>query len=274
MHFHGQLIGLVVAESARIAKIGASLVEVKYEELKSLLTIEDAIEADSFYDLYEKNVCKGTFDASTFVVDERISDDLILEGCFKMGGQEHFYMETMSCLVLPKSESNEIEIHASTQCPTDVQEHVANALGVASNRIVVKCKRIGGGFGGKDTRPSVSIVPASVAAHKLGKPVRFVLERDVDMVMTGKRHPFQGDYKVRVSKEGMFKAYDLRLISNGGHSLDLSIPIMERAALHADNVYEFPNLRVRGKIAKTNVASNTAYISSLFIIDFFSTAGI
>lgn len=257
VHFYGQLIGLVVAESPVVAKIGASLVEIKYEELKPLLTIEEAIAANSFYDFYEKKLCKGTFDSSTFDVTN--SDDLVLDGCFKLGGQEHFYLETISCLVIPKRESNEIEIHATTQNPTEIQHYVAKALGVSSNRVVVKCKRIGGGFGGKETRPTLSIIPATVAANKLGKPVRMVLERDVDMIMTGKRHPFQGNYKVRVSKDGIFKAYDLTLINNGGHSLDLSIGIMERAALHADNVYHFPNMRVRGRIAKTNIASNTAY---------------
>lgn len=256
VHFHGQLIGLVIGESVEIAKIGASLVEIKYEELKPVLTIEDAIEANSFFDSYERNISKGTFDASTFDVNS--NDDLVVEGCFKMGGQEHFYLETFSCLIIPKRESNEIEIHASTQNPNEMQAFVASALGVASNRIVVKCKRIGGGFGGKVTRTGLSIVPAAVAANKLGKPVRFVLERDADMVMTGKRHPFQANYRVRVSKEGMFRAYELTLISNGGHSLDSSTGVTNRAVAHADNAYNFVNMRVKGRIAKTNTASNTA----------------
>jgi xanthine dehydrogenase/oxidase len=193
----------------------------------------------------------------TFKINDQ-EGDLVHEGTFEMNGQEHFYLETFSCLVVPKRESNELEIHSTTQHTADVQKFAAQVLGIPNNRVVSKCKRIGGGFGGKETRVCAIAVPCVVAANKLNRPVRCVLDRDVDMVISGKRHPFKSWYKVRVSKEGFFKAYDLKMIINGGHSLDMSVGVIDRAITHSDNVYRFPNMHVSGRIAKTNIASNTA----------------
>ena len=254
--FHGQLIGLIVAETPSLAKLAASLVEVKYEDLKPIITIEEAIEANSFYD-YTRTVTNGTIDENTFKVSSP-SDDLVFEGSFELGGQEHFYLETYSCLIIPKRESNEIEINSCNQHPDAIQDCASEALGIPKNRIIARCKRIGGGFGGKETRTSLITIPCAVAANKLNRPIRCVLERDTDMIMSGKRHPFKAYYKVRVSKDGMLKAYDVTLISNGGHSYDLSIGVLDRAINQIDNIYKFPNIRVVGKIAKTNIASNTA----------------
>lgn len=254
--FYGQLIGLVVADDPSLAKLAANLVEVKYEELKPIITIDDAIKANSFYD-YTIKITKGTVNEETFKV-EATNDDLVVDGTIEVGGQEHFYLETFNCLVIPKRDSNEIEIFASNQDPTELQQCVSNALGIPSNRIEAKCKRIGGGFGGKCTRICLISVPCALAAKKLKKPVRCVLERDADMIMSGKRHPFKAFYKLRLSKDGLFKAFDLTLIANAGHSYDKSIGVIDRAVYHSDNVYHFPNINVVGKLAKTNVASNTA----------------
>ena len=183
---------------------------------------------------------------------------MIHEGTFELGAQEHFYLETLGCLVIPKRESDEIEIISTTQDPSGTQETVSKILGIPRNRIVSKCKRLGGGFGGKETRINSINLPCVIAARKLNKPIRCILDRNIDMMITGKRHPFRGDYKCRVSRDGMFKACEMTLINNGGHSMDMSAEVLIRAMKHADNVYNFPNFRVSGRIAKTNVASNTA----------------
>ena len=255
--FHGQLIGLVIAENRDLAKLGANLIDIEYEELNAVITINDAIESNSFYD-FSRTLTKGTLDEEAFKISDQSEGDLLHEGTFEMNGQEHFYMETFSCLVVPKRESNELEIHSTTQHLVEIQKYAAQVLGISNNRIVSKCKRIGGSFGGKETRICMIAIPCVVAANKVNRPVRCVLDRDVDMIISGKRHPFKSWYKVRVTREGIFKAYDLKMMINGGHSLDLSIGVIERAVSHSDNVYEFPNMRVSGRIAKTNIASNTA----------------
>ena len=254
--YHGQLIGLVVAENVSLAKLGANLIDVKYQELEAIITIDDAIKANSFHS-ETKTFSKGTINEDTFRINAD-NDDLIHEGTFHIGGQEHFYLETHSCLVIPQRESNEIEIYVTTQNPEDSQHNAAEALGVDKNRITVRCKRLGGGFGGKETRvPSIAI-PCAVAANKLNKPVRCVFDRDVDIAISGKRHPFKASYKCRVSRQGLVKAYDLDLVCNGGYSLDVSQWVVNQAMIHADCAYNFPNIRSTGKIAKTNTTSNTS----------------
>ena len=255
VNFVGQLIGLIIADSKSLARKAASLVHIDYEPLKSVLTIEDAIENNSFYE-FHKTITKGDFDSDTFKVDN--DDELVFEGTCRIGGQEHFYLETHGCLAIPKNEDNEMEIYSSTQSPTEVQKEVAEALQIPSNRVVCRVKRLGGGFGGKETRATFVAVVAAAAAHKLKRPVRFILDRDIDMLITGTRHPFFAKYKLKITKDGLFKAYNIDLISNAGYSYDLSRAVMEGALLTVDNVYNFPKLRVSGRLAKTNIASNTA----------------
>lgn len=254
--FHGQIIGVIVADNPSVAKQGAHLVEVKYEELKPIITIDDAIAANSFFGELDP-IERGTFDENTFKLDEN-SDDIIHEGTFEINGQEHFYLETHGCLIIPKRDSDEIEIVASTQDPTAIQHAASEILGVPRNRILSRCKRLGGGFGGKESRSGVITFPCLVAAKKLNKPIRCILDRDIDMIVTGKRHPFKAHYKCRATRDGVIKACDMTLYSNGGHSLDLSDAVMIRALFHIDNAYNIPNLRGIGRIAKTNIASNTA----------------
>lgn len=232
------------------------MVRIEYEQLDEVVTIEDAIDRNSFFD-YERIIQTGQNDSNTFKLSEQ-DEDLVFEGKCRIGGQEHFYLETQGCLVVPKNEDNEIEVYSSTQNPSEIQREIAIALGLPFSRVVCKVKRLGGGFGGKETRCAALAVPVAVAAKKLNRPIRCVLDRDIDMLTSGTRHAFLGVYKIRLSKDGYFKAYDLDLISNAGHSFDLSTSIVERAMTHCDNVYYFPNLRVRGRLAKTNIASNTA----------------
>lgn len=256
VRYNGQLIGLVLAESRSIARYAAGLVEIEYEPLKPIFTIREAIENNSFYDL-NRELKRGDIDDSTFTnVDE---NSVVIEGEMEVGGQEHFYLETHGCLAIPKLEDNEYVIYSSTQNVSEVQKEAAHVLGIPANRVVCKIKRIGGGFGGKETRASYVALATVLAAKKVGRPVRCIVDRDVDMVITGARHPFYGKYKLKLSKDGKFQAYDVELINNAGYSLDLSWAVMEGALFRGvDNVYMFPNIRIRCKLAKTNVTSNTA----------------
>ncbi len=150
-------------------------------------------------------------------------------------------------------------VWSSTQNPSHTAEALANVLGVPQNRIVVKVKRMGGGFGGKETRSIFIAAAAAVAAQRFRRPVRVLLDRDVDMALTGGRHPFLGRYKVGASKDGRINALSLELYSNAGCSYDLSLPVMDRALFHSDNVYHIPHVHVRGRLCKTHLPSNTAF---------------
>uniref|UniRef100_A0A8C9JMP0 Xanthine dehydrogenase n=1 Tax=Panthera tigris altaica TaxID=74533 RepID=A0A8C9JMP0_PANTA len=176
-----------------------------------------------------------------------------------IGGQEHFYLETHCTIAVPKGEAGEMELFVSTQNTTKTQSFVANMLGVPANRILVRVKRMGGGFGGKDTRSSLVSTAVALAAYKTGCPVRCMLDRDEDMLITGGRHPFLARYKVGFMKTGRVVALKVEHYSNAGNTLDLSQSIMERALFHMDNCYNIPNIRGTGRMCKTNLPSNTAF---------------
>jgi len=176
-----------------------------------------------------------------------------------MGGQEHFYLETNATRVEP-GENGELHIATSSQNIHETQLLCAEALNVPMNRITVTCKRLGGGFGGKESRCCLLAVPAAVAAKKLQRTVRFHLDRDVDQVLSGQRHSFLGRYKLAVHRESLkLQAADVQLFCNGGCSLDLSQPIINRGMFHVTNACKIPTVRVRGRICKTNIPSNTAF---------------
>ncbi|GFO34572.1 xanthine dehydrogenase/oxidase-like [Plakobranchus ocellatus] len=248
----GYIIGAVVADSADVARRAAKMIKIEYEDKSPIvITIEDAIKHSSFYP-GERRISTGNleagFAASTFT----------LTGEIRMNGQNHFYLETMSTRALP-GEAGEMEVFCSTQHPKCVQEKIAIVLGLPSNKIVVRTKRMGGGFGGKETQSALSAVPCAVAAHKLQRPVRCVLDRDEDMVTTGNRHPFLAKYKVGFSPDGKLHALDLELYSNAGNSLDRSFAVIERGILQVDSCYKVENLRIVAKCCKTNIMSNTAF---------------
>lgn len=259
----GALIGLVVAETEAVARRAARAVEVTYEERTPVLTIEDAIAAGWYLDNtgdkpHTLNV--GDTEGVIAAVErgEGPEGARVVHGEIKIGGQEHFYLEPMSCVVSP-GEGGEMVVLQSTQCPNKTQVMVSGVLGVAANRVVCKTKRLGGGFGGKETRAAFLSAAAAVPAQKLGRAVRLVLDRDLDMKMTGTRHPFLGRYAVAFQPDGALLAADVQLYSNGGYSCDLSIPIIDRAAFHSDNCYAVPNFRVRARACRTNLPTNTAF---------------
>uniref|UniRef100_A0A8B9W2H2 Xanthine dehydrogenase n=1 Tax=Anas zonorhyncha TaxID=75864 RepID=A0A8B9W2H2_9AVES len=248
----GHIIGAVLADTQEHSRRAAKAVKIKYEELKPIVTIQEAIENQSFFKSIKK-IIKGD------VKKGFEESDHILEGEMYIGGQEHFYLETHCTVAVPKGEGGEMELFVSTQNLMKTQEFVASALGVPSNRIVVRVKRMGGGFGGKETRSTILTTAVSVAAFKIGRPVRCMLDRDEDMLISGGRHPFLGRYKVGFMKNGKVKSLEVSYYSNGGNSADLSYGVMDRALFHLDNSYNIPNVSSMGTVCKTNLSSNTAF---------------
>lgn len=249
---HGQVIGAVVAVDQYTAQKATRMVEIEYENLEPvILTIEDAIKHHSFLTDTPKRIKNG--DAEVAFSES----PHILEGEIRLGGQEHFYLETQACLAVPKEE--ELEIFCSTQHPTEIQKHVAHILNIHANKIVVRVKRLGGGFGGKESRAALVALPVAFAAHKLRRPVRCMLDRDEDMMITGTRHPFLFKYKVGFDDTGAIKVMQAYIYNNAGYSFDLSSAIIERAMFHCENSYKIPVMDVYGFVCKTNLPSNTAF---------------
>ncbi|XP_066863023.1 xanthine dehydrogenase/oxidase [Kogia breviceps] len=248
----GHIIGAVVADTPEHAQRAAHGVKVTYEDLPAVITIEDAIKNNSFYGS-ELKIEKGDLKKGFSEADNVVSGELYI------GGQEHFYLETHCAIAVPKGEAGEMELFVSTQNTMSTQSFVAKMLGVPVNRILVRVKRMGGGFGGKETRSIMMTVAVALAAYKTGYPVRCMLDRDEDMLITGGRHPFLARYKVGFMKTGQIVALEVEHYSNAGNSQDLSLGIMERALLHMDNSYKIPNVRGTGRLCKTNLPSNTAF---------------
>ncbi|CAL3972857.1 unnamed protein product [Diplocarpon coronariae] len=248
----GQPIGAILADSAAHASAGARAVKVEYEELPAIFTIEEAIEKESFFEHY-RYIKKGNMEEAFKAAD------YVFTGVTRMGGQEHFYLETNAVVAVPKPENGEIDIYASTQNPTETQTYVAKVCGVAANKVVSKVKRLGGGFGGKETRSIQLSGIVALAAKKTGRPVRCMLNRDEDMITSGQRHPFLTRWKVAVNKDGKLQALDADVFCNGGWTQDLSAAVCDRALSHIDGCYYIPNVDVRGRPVKTNTMSNTAF---------------
>ncbi|GMF37068.1 unnamed protein product [Phytophthora fragariaefolia] len=246
----GQPVGIIVADSHELAMAAADKVKVLYEELPSVTTIEEAIREKSFilpvHTIDSGNVEKGLAES-----------DIVLEGEVHMGGQEQFYFETNVSLCTPQEGG--MKIISSTQAATKAQVLAARVLGINSNRITSTTKRIGGGFGGKETRTVFVTCAAAVAAHVMKRPVKCLLERHIDMLTTGGRHPFYAKYKVGIKRDGTILALDVDIYNNAGYSMDLSLAVMDRALFHCDNSYKIPNLRCNGTVCRTNLATNTAF---------------
>ena len=225
--------------------------QVDYQPLPSLVTIQDAIAADSFQG-HARTVSRGDADAAMDTAAHRFS------GEFEFGGQEHFYLETNAALALV-DENGQIFVQSSTQHPSETQDIVAHVLGIQAHQITVQCLRMGGGFGGKEFQPHGLAAIAALGAVLTGRPVSLRLNRTQDITMTGKRHPFLASWEVGFDDDNRICALRATLTSNGGWSLDLSEPVLARALCHIDNAYWIPDITVHGRIAKTNRGSNTAF---------------
>uniref|UniRef100_A0A4W6EPK5 Aldehyde oxidase 1 n=1 Tax=Lates calcarifer TaxID=8187 RepID=A0A4W6EPK5_LATCA len=249
----GQMVCAVVADTRAHAKRGAAAVKISYEDLPDpVFTIEEAVEKSSFFEPL-RMIERGN------VTEAFKSVDQVYEGEMRMGGQEHFYMETQSMLVVPVGEETEFNVYVSTQWPTLTQDAVAETLDIPSNRVTCHVKRIGGAFGGKVTKTSILASITSVAAWKTNHAVRCVLERGEDMLITGGRHPILGKYKVGFMNDGRIVAADIQYFTNAGNTVDESVLVVEKILLHMDNTYNIPNLRGRAAACRTNLPSNTAF---------------
>ncbi|GAB3533580.1 xanthine dehydrogenase molybdopterin binding subunit [Arthrobacter tecti] len=249
--FYGHAVCWVLGESLEAARLGAEAVEVEYEPLPSLLTVAEAINAESFQG-NQPTVERGEPDAALQNAAHRFS------GEFEFGGQEHFYLETHASFA-HIDEGGQVFVQCSTQHPSETQEIVAHVLGLHSHEVTVQCLRMGGGFGGKEMQPHGFAAIAALGATLTGRPVRLRLNRTQDITMSGKRHPFHAKWEVGFDDDGRLQALTATLTSDGGWSLDLSEPVLQRALCHIDNAYFIPNIRVHGRIAKTNKTSQTAF---------------
>ncbi len=250
--YDGQPIAVVVAATQEVAdKAARGFVRVDYEDLKAIVTIDDAIAADSYHAGYEERVLQqgdpdGAMARCTHVEAGRV----------RLGGQDHWYLEPQNALVHPSTHG--VVVHSSTQSPSDVQEWVAAMLGLPRAEVECRVERVGGGFGGKQLRASPIACLAALPAFKLQRPVKLMLSRPQDMRMHGGRSPYQASFRVGFDGEGRIMALDLEIWSNGGHSLDYSGDILETVILVVDSAYRLPNVRVRGHCCKTHLSSFTA----------------
>jgi len=233
-----------------ITKVKKSI-KIKIKELTPVLTIEQSIKRKDFFDK------KTTLRSGDIKASKKNSKNII-KSSFRNGGQEHFYLESHAAIAYPE-ENGEIIIHSSSQHPTEVQHVVAKALGINFNKVVSTVKRMGGGFGGKESQASHIAALAALIAFKTKRVSRLVLDKDQDMEITGKRHPFKTDYEVGFDDKGKIDFLKANLYADGGSYLDLTPAILQRAMFHIDNAYFLENAEINGYMCKTNYAANTAF---------------
>ncbi len=251
VQYAGAPLFAVAATSYAAARKAASRARVEYEPLPAILDIRAALAAQSMVvptERLERGRPQEVLARSPFR----------LRGTVEMGGQDHFYLEGQIAIAMPQEDGGMLLI-SSTQHPAEVQQVVARALAKHANQIVVQCRRMGGGFGGKETQPALIAAAAAVLAHKAGRPVKLRLDRDTDMLMTGKRHDFLADYEVGFDATGRILGLTVVLASRCGYSADLSGPVNDRAMLHIDNTYFLENVSIISYRCRTNTVSNTAF---------------
>lgn len=251
VHFVGQPIAFIVAESEAIAKKGRKLIEIEIEELPIITTVKEAKEKGSFINAPRTFNLGNTTNAFK-------NCEHVFEGETFSNGQEHLYLETQGCYAIPM-ENGSIKITSSTQGPTQVQKTVAKVLGIAMHKIEIDVIRLGGGFGGKEDQATPWAVMAAVAVQHLNKPVKFILNRHDDLRMTGKRHPYESTFKIGLDKNLKIQAFEVEFLQNSGASADLSPAIAERTLFHATNSYFIPNVNTTVLSCKTNLPPNTAF---------------
>jgi xanthine dehydrogenase large subunit len=251
VQYAGEGIAIVVAETLEQAQRAKHKIIIEYTDLEPVLSIEEAKKKNSFI-MEPRRIERGNVD------EEMKKAPHTLEGKIIIQGHDHFYLESQVSIAYPL-EDGQIEIHSSSQHPTETQHVVAHALGLPDKDVVCQVKRMGGGFGGKESQAAPFAAMAALAAQKLKRPVRICLTKDDDMIMTGKRNPFENEYKIGFDQNGKILAWDVKLFSDAGAYADLSTSIMERAMLHSDNSYFIPHMRVVGQVCKTHHHSHTAF---------------
>ncbi len=249
--YAGQPVFAVAAETLAQARDAATLAQIEYEEAQPSVTIAEARKADSHVDRASP-MRLGDAEAALKTAPVRI------KGERRIGGQDHFYLEGQAAFAVPK-EDGDVHVYSSTQNPTEGQHVIARVLGAPQNAVTVELRRMGGGFGGKETQPSLFAAIAALAAVKTGRPAKVTLDRDDDMIMTGKRHDFEVAYEVGFTNDGMLEGASFNLESRCGYSADLSGAINDRAMFHSDNAYFLKNAEIHSYRYRTDTVSNTAF---------------
>jgi xanthine dehydrogenase large subunit len=249
--FHQQPLFAVVAETRDIARRAARLAKVEIAAAKPLVTVEDALAANS---MVQPDYAFTRGDAAKAIASAKHR----VEGQFRIGGQEHFYLEGQVAMAMP-GEGQDMHVLSSTQHPTEIQHVVARVLGLPDHAVVAEVRRMGGGFGGKESQATQWAAIAALAARKTGRPCKLRLDRDDDMAVTGKRHDFRMDYAAGFDADGRILAVDNTYHARAGCSLDLTSGVVDRTMFHADNSYWLPELVIKTRRLKTNTVSNTAF---------------
>lgn len=252
VNYVGQPVFLVIAKSHLAARKAAHLGQIDYAEETPILTVDEALAADSRFEDGPRIYEKGDADAAIDAAPRQI------EATFEIGGQEHFYLEGQAAMAVP-NEGGDMLVHSSTQHPTEIQHKVAEALGVPMHGVRVETRRMGGGFGGKESQGNALAVSCAVAARLTGRACKMRYDRDDDMVITGKRHEFRINYRVGFDTDGRVHGVSFKQYTRCGWAQDLSLPVADRAMLHSDNAYLLKNARIESHRLKTNTQSATAY---------------
>ncbi len=250
VEYFGQPLFAVAATSIELARKAVLKAKVIYQELKPILTIEEALKKNNL--LFDPRIIKKGNPQNKIKNSKNK-----LKGSFNTGSQEHFYLEGQVCLVVPKEDDN-LTVYSSTQHPSETQQIIAKMLNQKSNSITVTVRRIGGGFGGKETNFMTAAICA-LLSHKTGQAIKLRLDRDDDIILTGKRHDFYSEFEVGFNDNGKIEGLKFKLASRCGMSPDLSYAINERALLHLDNAYYLSDLEVENYLCKTNTSSSTAF---------------
>ncbi|WP_417725609.1 xanthine dehydrogenase molybdopterin binding subunit [Salipiger sp.] len=252
IHYLGQQVFLVAATSHLAARRAAALARITWHERDAILTVEDAMAAGSHFEegprIWERGDAGAAIEAAPHMID----------GVLVMGGQEHFYLEGQAAMVMPQ-DGGELLVHTSTQHPTEIQHKVAHALHLPMSAVRVECRRMGGGFGGKESQGNALAVACAVVAAETGRPAKMRYDRDDDMMITGKRHDFRIEYSAGFDDDGRLLGVEFLQLARCGWSQDLSLPVADRAMLHSDNAYDIPAMRIESHRLRTNTQSATAY---------------
>ncbi len=246
-----QPVVVVAATSREAAKQAAKAIKIEWVATTPILTIDQAIAANSWLGPQRK-IERG--DVDRILKNSRLTVD----GIFESNGQEQLYFESQACLAY-SGENQAIKVICSTQNPTETQMVVAEALGLQLHQVVCECRRMGGGFGGKETQSAIPAAMAALVSFHTGRSARIVYRKDQDMLVTGKRHPYKTWYRAAFEEDGRLSAVEFKFYSNGGAFADLSTSILERTMLHADNAYFIPNIRIIAQACRTNLPPNTAF---------------
>ncbi|MEP4767925.1 MAG: xanthine dehydrogenase molybdopterin binding subunit [Roseibium sp.] len=249
--FYGQVVFAVVAKTRDQARRAAQKARIDVAEITPILTQEDAVDAETTV-LPDYQFRRGSPETGMPAAEE------IQSGSMRIGGQEHFYLEGQIAMAVPEEDGGML-VYSSTQHPTEVQHTIAKVLGVPDARVTAEVRRMGGGFGGKESQANQWASLAALGAHATGKACKCRLDRDDDMIMTGKRHDFRVDWKIGHDAEGKIRAVDLEFLSRCGYSVDLSLGVNDRTLFHADSSYFYPDALIRSRRLRTDTVSNTAF---------------